>query len=645
MKLGKFTGPPLLYAVASTTVGFSIYFSLGVIAGKGLGLTPLILLGAGLVFALTTMSYVEGGAMFRERGGSSTFARHAFNELISFIAGWAILIDYLIVIAAAAVSVAHYLTPISDSFSGGLPETVVAIAVIVAAGVMNVIGVTGRSRQGRLMLIALADLGLQLIVIVVGLVVVFDPSALTAEMNLFTSPSVDDIITAAVLSTIAFAGIEAASDLAPDLSFESKDLKRTISVATVLVPLFYAGIAVVALMAVPVEVTAGGAPMTALGTTYAEEPILGVVRSFEPSILSDGLQWLVVLLAVPVLFWAANTSMLGLSRHVYVLATNRQIPSLLGKLHRRKATPHVAIAIATLIAIALAIPGDIQLLAGIYAFGAILAIAIAHLSILRLRFTDPDHERPYRVPFNIKIAGRALPVPTLVAAVVSIAGWIAVIVLQDRAFWIGGSWMVLGLVGYVVYRKVISGTTLTRRVTVPEHALKKEPVVPDLGAVLVPVFGDELDDDIVGTAGRLADAKVQPGESPPRVEILCVVEVPLSLPLDAELGSEVEQRAQRAVERGKEVAAEYESVEVTGECVRGRSVGEAIVRRASEGGFEAIVMGGEPPTKTRGGALLGGIGGARPKEIGPITEYVLTRAPCQVIVTAPPEPGSAQTLD
>lgn len=637
MNLKKFTGPPLLYAVASTTVGFSIYFALGVVAGKGLGLTPLILLGAGFIFALTTMSYVEGGAMFRERGGSSTFARHAFNELISFIAGWAILIDYLIVIAAAAVSVAHYLTPVSESFSGGVPGAVIAVIVVLAAGVMNVFGVTGRSRQGRLMLIALADLGLQLIVIVVGLVVVFNPSALTAEMNLFTSPSVGDIVTAAVLSTIAFAGIEAASDLAPDLSFEDRDLKRTISVATILVPLFYAGIAVVALMAVPVEAVPGGSPMTALGTTYAEEPILGVVRSFEPGVLADSLQWLVVLIAVPVLFWAANTSMLGLSRHVYVLATNRQIPSLLGKLQKRKATPYVAIGAATVISIALAIPGDIHLLAGIYAFGAILAIAIAHLSILRLRFSDPDRERPYRVPFNLRIKGRELPIPTLFAALVSIAGWIAVIVLQDKAFWIGGSWMLFGLVGYVIYRKGFSGTTLTRRVTVPEHALKKEPVTPDLGAVLVPVFGNELDDDIVGTAGRLADAKIEAGESPPRLEIICVTEVPLTLPLDAELDSAAEERSRQIVQRATEVADEYEAVEVSGECIRGRSAGEAIVQRAAEGGFEAIVMGAEPPSKIRGGAVLGGIGGARPKEIGPITEYVLTRAPCQVIVTAPPE--------
>ena len=111
MRARRLLGVPFLFAVASSAVGFSIYFSIGVVADRGLGLTPLIFLVAGLMFALTTMTYVEGGAMFRERGGSSTFARHAFNELVSFIAGWAILIDYVIVIAAAAISVPHYLTP------------------------------------------------------------------------------------------------------------------------------------------------------------------------------------------------------------------------------------------------------------------------------------------------------------------------------------------------------------------------------------------------------------------------------------------------------------------------------------------------------------------------------------------------------
>ena len=119
---------PASSSPSTRSVGFSIYFALGVVADRGLGLTPLIFLAAGLLFVLTTLSYVEGGAMLRERGGSSSFARHAFNELIAFIAGWAILIDYLIVVALAAISVPHYLEPISGDFSEPGWEIGVAVA-------------------------------------------------------------------------------------------------------------------------------------------------------------------------------------------------------------------------------------------------------------------------------------------------------------------------------------------------------------------------------------------------------------------------------------------------------------------------------------------------------------------------------------
>ncbi|MDQ2630295.1 MAG: amino acid permease, partial [Actinomycetota bacterium] len=155
-------GVPSLFAAAYSAVGFSIYFALGVVADKGLGLTPLIFLAAGLLFGLTTLTYVEGGAMFRERGGSSTFARHAFNELIAFIAGWAILIDYLIVIALAALSVPHYLTPPGTEFAHPGWEIGVAAAVIAGVCVLNILNVTGRAKQRSLALLALADLFLQL---------------------------------------------------------------------------------------------------------------------------------------------------------------------------------------------------------------------------------------------------------------------------------------------------------------------------------------------------------------------------------------------------------------------------------------------------------------------------------------------------
>ena len=636
MRAKRLLGVPFLYSAASAAVGFSIYFSIGVVADRGLGLTPLIFLAAGLMFALTSLSYVEGGAMLRERGGSATFARHAFNELISFIAGWAILIDYLIVIAAASITVSHYLTPISGRFGGGDVELAVAIVVIGLAAFLNIADITGRNRQFRLVVLALAELGLQLLVIVVGLIVVLHPDRLTAELDLFTSPSVKDIVYSLVIATIAYAGIEAASDLAPDLEFEPGDLKRVLGVGAIAIPLIYAGIAAVALMAVPV-VTGAHGPETALAGKYIEEPILGVVANYDPAWLAGVMKWAVMLVAVPVLFWAANTAMLGLSRHVYVLATNRQIPSWAGKLEKNYSTPYIAIIIAALLALALAIPGDIRFLARVYAFGALLAVTIAQISIVRLRVLEPDLERPYRVPWNVRIGSTELPLPAIAGAAISGLAWISVFLLHHTAVYVGGGWMLFGLVFYVIYRRYVEGTPLTRRVQVPEASLKKQPTDVEYSTILVPVFGTRLDDDIVSTAGRLADAEVEKGERPPRLEIVYVAELPLTVPLDASLPKEVRAGAERALDRAREVGDEYENVEVATKLVPARSIGSGIVEEARDKGVEVIVMGGEPPTRIRGGAVLGGIGGARPDEIGEVTEYVLKRAPCRVLLTAPPE--------
>jgi basic amino acid/polyamine antiporter, APA family len=632
----RWLGVPFLYAAASAAVGFSIYFSIGVVADRGLGLTPVIFLLAGLMFALTSLSYVEGGAMLRERGGSATFSRHAFNELISFIAGWAILIDYLIVIAAAAITVSHYLTPISDDFAGGGVEFAVAALVIALAAILNIADITGRNRQRRLVVLALAELGLQLLVIVVGLIVVLEPDLLTAELDLFSSPSIEDIVYSLVVATIAYAGIEAASDLAPDLEFEPGDLKRVLGVGAIVIPVIYAGIAAVALMAVPVVSTPDG-PETALAGRYIEEPILGVVANYDPAWLADLMKWMVMLIAVPVLFWAANTAMLGLSRHVYVLATNRQIPSWAGKLEATYSTPYIAIGIAAVLALALAIPGDIRFLASVYAFGALLAVTIAQISIVRLRVVEPDLERPYRVPMNVRVGSHELPLPALIGAAISALAWISVFVLHHTAVWVGGGWMLFGLVFYVIYRRYVEGTPLTRRVQVPEASLKKQPAEVEYSTILVPVFGTKLDDDIVSTAGRLADAEVEKGERPPRLDVVFVAELPLTVPLDSPLPKALREQAERALERAREVGDEYENVEVTTKLIPARTLGSGIVQEARDNGAEVIVMGGEPPTRVRGGAILGGIGGARPAEIGEVTEYVLKKAPCRVLLTAPPE--------
>jgi APA family basic amino acid/polyamine antiporter len=636
--LNRGLGVPGLFVAVYSAVGFSIYFALGVVADRGLGLTPLIFLAAGLLFVLTTLSYVEGGAMIRERGGSSSFARHAFNELIAFIAGWAILIDYLIVAALAAISVPHYLEPISADLSKPGWEIGVAGLVIVAACVLNVFNITGRGRERSLSVLALADIALQLAVVVVGVLAVLHPDRLTDQLDLFTDPSFTDVVYSAVVAMLAYAGIEAASDLAPDIDVRPRDLKRIVSLGAVAVPLVYAGMAAIALMAVPVVAGPQG-PETPLGNEFVEAPVLGVVSAYHPAWVADGMRWIVALVAAPVLFWASTTAMLGVSRHIYTLAINRQIPSWLGKLNGRYATPHVAIGLSGLIAIGLVAPTDVKLLAGLYAFGAMLAITIAHLSILRLRITEPDRRRPFRVPWSFAWRGAQIPLPTLFAALLSSLAFISVLAFHDRARWVGGGWMLFGLLFYVVYRKVFEGTTLTRRVQVTERALTKKAPDVEYGNILVPVFGTELDDDIVATAGRLAAAEQEGGGEvdETHLAIVYVIEVPLTLPLDAELPPEREEEARRAVERAREVGEEYEDVKVSASVTRARDVGAGIVDAARRGGAEAIVVGAEPPSKIRGGATLGGIGAAKPAEIGAATEYVLKKAPCRVLLTAPPE--------
>jgi APA family basic amino acid/polyamine antiporter len=636
-------GVPVLFAAAYSAVGFSIYFSLGVVADKGLGLTPLIFLAAGLLFGLTTLTYVEGGAMFRERGGSSTFARHAFNELIAFIAGWAILIDYLIVIALAALSVPHYLEPVSSDFARPGWEVGMGAAVIAGVSILNILNVTGRERQRSLVFLALADLGLQLAVIVVGALVVMHPDRLTEQLDLFSDPSFRDVVYAAVVAMLAYAGIEAAADLAPDIDVSRKDLKRVAGIGALGVPLVYAGMAAIALMAVPVVGGPDG-PQTALGGEFVEEPVLGVVSAYEPAWVAETMRWLVAAVATPVLIWAASTSMLGVSRHIYTLAINRQIPSWLGKLDRRTATPYVAIVLSGLIAIGLVVPTNVKLLAGIYAFGATLAITIAHLSIIRLRITQPDRRRPFRIPLGVPWGHAQLPLPSIFAAVLSGLAFLSVLAYHSTARWVGLGWMAFGLTFYVLYRKVFEGTTLTKRVSVTERALTKQVPQIEFANVLVPVFGTRFDDDIVATAGRLAAAEQVGGRrrrrrgGVSRMDVVYVIEVPLTLPLDAKLPKEKEEQARRTLERAREVGEEYEDVEVATEVVRARKVGAGILEAARRSNPEAIVIGGEPPTKIRGGAMIGGIGAAKPEEIGAATEYVLKKAPCRVLLTAPPEP-------
>lgn len=629
------SGALWLLIVTYAAVGFSIYFALGVVAKRGLGLTPLIFVATGLLFVITIFTYFEGSAMLRERGGSSSFARHAFNELVAFVAGWVILLDYLIVIALAVLSVPHYLRPITGDLGGTIWVPIVIAAVVLYITILNTLDIPARRRPRFLLVLAAADLLTQLLVVAVGAFVVMDPESLTRHVELFTSPALKDVIYAAVLAMLAYAGIEAVSNLAPDLDLNPRQFSRVVTRTFWIVPLLYAAMAAVALMALPVFMGPNG-PETELGTTYIEAPVLGVVEAFRPEWLSNGLQWLVAIVASGTLIWAANTAMLGVSRHTYTLAVNRQIPSWIGQLGRRYEVPYKAIILCAFAVFGLALIGDFEMLAGIYAFGATLAITIAHLSVLKLRRTMPDTERPFRAPLNFSLGGVRRPLTAVIGAVLSSLAFVSVLLFHDSARWVGLGWLAVGLVGYVVYRRVIEQVSLTRQVTVDAHALTRPRVSIDFHNILVPIFGTGMDDDIVSTAGRMAAEEDDESDGRHSVlTILYLIEIPLKRGIKDPLPEEVADEAQRATKRAREVADEYGDVEVRVEIGRVRRQGTGIVFAARRLNADAIVMGAEPPSPIRGGARLGGIGDYRPEEIGPVTAYVLKRSPCRVLLTAP----------
>ena len=239
------------------------------------------------------------------------------------------------------------------------------------------------------------------------------------------------------------------------------------------------------------------------------------------------------------------------------------------------------------------------------------------------------------MPFSVPIRGAQVPLPAVFGALFSVAVWLSVVIFHEGARIIGFAWMAFGITLYVVYRRS-QGKSLTQRFTIPAEALQ-EAAPAEYGSILVPVFGEELDDDIVGTAGRLAASVGEEEEGGAVLEALYVFEIPMSLPIDARVPDERVVEAKRVLARAKEVGEEYAGVEVATAMVRGRSVGQAIVSEARRRGVEAIVLGAEEPSRLRGGAILGGRGRVRDRFVGETTRYVIEKASCKVILTAPPE--------
>jgi basic amino acid/polyamine antiporter, APA family len=611
--LRRVHGTGALFSAAYGNVGSSIYYALGVVAVFALGLTPLVFLISGLIFVCTAATYAEATVMYPEAGGSSSFARHAFNELVSFFAAWGQVLNYVITVAISAFFVPHYLSVIWEPLERA-PADVIAGVILV--GLLITINVIGSKESARLNLVlAIADLATQVVVVAIGIALVLNPDTLVSNVEWGVAPSWGDFALGIAIGMIAYTGIETLSNM----SEEARDASRTVPAAMgwvlVAVLTLFLLIPMVALSAMPV-VEQGGQFTTDLATTYAENPMLGIVDNLGLSTgLTEGLRVYVGLLAAVILTIATNAGLIGLSRITFSMGQYRQLPRVVRTVHPRFGTPYVAIILFGAIAAIALLPGETELLATMYSFGAMLSFTVAHLAVIQLRRKQPGR-RAWKPPLEIRWREAALPLTALLGGLGTFSAWIVVMALNTRTLLIGTGWMICGVCLYALYRRH-QGLRLTQTVKVAGLApLGVEEV--EYKSILV-----AFDDDDPFSPETVATAKALAARHPRRaIHVLSLVTVPSNLPLDAELDDR-DGRAQTKIEQAKLICGRRVSGHI--EHVRAGQSGQAIVEEAKAIDTAAIVM----PLRYRNGSPL----------YGKTLQTVLAKRPARVIVAA--QPGEA----
>jgi len=615
--LQRVIATPSLAAVAFGQIAASLFFALGIVALDALGLTPWVLLAVGSLFVLVALSYAEGTAALPETGGAATFVRRAFNDQLGFLTGWAIFLDYVIVIALAALFVPHYL----GNAVGWHALTTSPTDLFLGIGVICLMAAVRFVRRPSLYRLAIVVAGITfvglLLLILLGIPLLFSAENLSKGTDLGTAPTWSAIAFAIPVAMLAYTGLETVANLAAETREPGRTLPRSLFVgigAAVVVSFL---IALVALSAYPAD------PETQLGTRWLRAPLVGVADAFNghlPDGVVDVLRVFIGLTGVVILVAVITTSFSGAGRLAYSLGRHDMLPRAFGRLNRRTLiSPATIISTAAISAgillIARAANDPVRFLASLYSFGVLIAFTAAQVAVVRLRYTEPDLERPYRAPGNVRIRGTEVPIAALIGAPLTFVIWIFAFLTHDAARIAGPIWLAFGALVFIGSR-ITARERVLGRVTPAIGDL-----VPDLEGtyerILVPMKLGLIGEEVLGTAFRLAE------EQGCAVHVLHVIRVPLEMPIDAEM-VEAEEQAEASLAEARLLASD-EGIPIQVHIVRGRAIGEAIVHEAVDHEVDLIVVGSAPRWRRQS------------RFFSPTVDYVLRKAPCEVMVIAYPQ--------
>lgn len=679
-ELSRVLGVFPLFSTGYGNVGSSIYYALGVVAAAALGATPLVFLLTGLLFICTAWTYAEATAALPEAGGAASFVRRAFNEFASFGIGWGQMLVYTATIAISAIFVPQYLSVFWPILRDWPYNAAGGIIVTVALVFINVVGIREASRIN--IVLAVMDLATQLFIVTMALVLLLQPAVLIGQIDFGVAPTLRSFLYGLAIGTVAYTGIETISNMAEEARNPGRDLPRAINMVIVVVLIIYISMPLAGLSAMPVGTNV--VPMdperpfhtqavrvvpgdpegtfvvadapdatvyvpveeidgemvipaqqpdeanvhrvgdelvatlygTQLASNFDDRPVLGVVR-----FLPESVDWARVVLvpwvgvlAATILVAATNAGIIGVSRLTYSFGQHRQLPPVLGRLHAKRMTPYVSIILFGSAACVLILPGQVGLLVDLYVFGSMISFTAAHVSLIVLRIKEPDLERPWRTPLNVRVKGRLLPLTAIAGGMGTFGAWLVIVWFQSGSRIVGFSWIAVGLVAYVIYRRSM-GYSLTKEVP---RTVMPASMQADIGyrKIMVPTVGTRVSDMMMVLACQLAIEKQS------TIHGIYVIEVPLTLPLDAHLTNE-RQRAQQSVEAAALIASQFK-VPFTSRIVPARRAGPAIVDEARASNAEVIILG--TMRKRRVGD----------EAFGRTIDHVVDHAPCEVLLNIVP---------
>ncbi len=600
-KLGVFD----LFAVGYGDLGSSIYYALGITALFALGATPIALGLAGIVFICTALTYAEMTAAFKDSGGSASFARHAFNDLISFVAGWGLLLDYIVTIAISIFAIAPYLAFMFAGFKDTSIHLGFSIGLIGLLFLLNLLGVKHSTRIS--LFLTAVTLITQVIIIIIGFFSEFSLSDVLSHMRINVpnntwSPTWAEFWKGTAMAMVAYTGIESIAQLGSETRQPVKTLPRAVVMVMFVLIAMYLGISFVALSAVtPQE----------LSTTYIDDPLAGIVRGLPFG--SEFLRPWIGLLAAALLFVAGNAGLIGASRLSFNMGEYYQLPRFFSRTSAKFRTPVIALAIFAVLAslILLWSRATLHFLADLYNFGAMIAFFSAHVSLIALRIKKPHLKRPFRAPLNIPFGKYSIPLTAVLGAFATFAVWVLVVITKKEGRYLGMLWMAGGLAMYLIYRRkkriAPAGQLTIEKIKVPEY--KPVPVKH----ILMPLKTN-ASIEMIQFACEIAKFHGA------RLMAVHIIEIPYSIPLDAPFPSGV-LTAHGILQRAEAIAREI-NVEIDTLMLRAREIDEAVLQLLADGPYDLLVVGADKNQK------------GPQTTLGTVSERIVRGATCRILICA-----------